>query len=214
MSEKNPIYNRHTYSYLSLRQAIGWIGLLMPLVLPVSGLVLFSSEHAIIQESISHYYHTPARDFLVGALCAVALFFFFYTGYDRSDNWSTNVAAVFALGVAFFPTSEGANDWVGNVHLFCAAAFLLTLTFISLVLFPKTDQEVPSKMKNFRNAIYKACGVGMLLCLLLVGFFIYISDEDAESTFTFWGEAVALVLFGISWLVKGEFILGDLDSAQ
>ena len=86
-------YSRHTYSYLALRKAVGWIGILLPFALMLGVILIFKGE--IIQESISHYYHTEMRNVLVGALCAVALFMFFYTGYDKWDDWAGNVAGFF-----------------------------------------------------------------------------------------------------------------------
>ena len=74
-------YSRHTYSYLALRKAVGWIGILLPFALMLGGFLIFKEE--IIQESISHYYYTGMRDVFVGALCAVALFMFFYSGYNK-----------------------------------------------------------------------------------------------------------------------------------
>jgi hypothetical protein len=55
----------------------------------------------------------------VGALCAVALFFWAYRGYKREeddkkidigDNRAGNLADLYALGVAFFPTYIGHED--------------------------------------------------------------------------------------------------------
>jgi len=54
----------------------------------------------IIQESISHYYYTGMRNVFVGALCAVALFMFFYCGYDKWDDLAGDMAGIFAIGVA------------------------------------------------------------------------------------------------------------------
>ena len=68
--EQNDKYLRHTYSYLALRKAVGWIGILLPFILMFGVFLIFKGE--IIQESISHYYHTGMGDVFVGALCAVA----------------------------------------------------------------------------------------------------------------------------------------------
>lgn len=97
-------YLRHTYSYLALRKAVGWIGILLPFTLMLGVFFIFKGE--IIQKSISHYYHSGMGDVLVGALCAVALFMFFYSGHDKWDDRAGNVAAIFAIGVAWFPTTE------------------------------------------------------------------------------------------------------------
>ena len=86
-------YAQHTYSYLALRKAVGWIGIVLPFVLMFGALLL---KDEVIQESISHFYHTKMGDVFVGALCAVALFLFFYSGHDKLDNWAGNMAGFFA----------------------------------------------------------------------------------------------------------------------
>jgi len=73
--EKENKYSIHTYSYLSLRKAVGWIGMSLPFVLMLGVILIFNGN--LIQESISHYYYTGMRNVFVGALCAVGLFLFF-----------------------------------------------------------------------------------------------------------------------------------------
>ncbi|MDZ7633560.1 MAG: hypothetical protein U5L72_03595 [Bacteroidales bacterium] len=89
------------HSYLSLRKSVGWIGILLPFVL-VFGHICYLFGGDRLLNNLSVYYHTGMRDFFVGAICAIALFLFFYRGYDRWDNISANVAGFFALGIAFF----------------------------------------------------------------------------------------------------------------
>ena len=101
-----------TYSFLALRRAVGWIGILLPLVL-VLGTFLITGERAVLK-TISLYYHTGMRDVFVGSICAIALFLFFYKGYDRWDNWACNIAGFFALGIALFPTSRARTPGLGR----------------------------------------------------------------------------------------------------
>ncbi len=82
-------YSRHTYSYMTLRKAVGWIGLLLPFVLMLGGYFIFKGK--FVESSISYYYHTGMRDVFVGALCAVALFLFFTVdttnGMTGQETW-------------------------------------------------------------------------------------------------------------------------------
>jgi hypothetical protein len=87
--------------------------MLLPIVLLIGVHVLFPSEAGV--KSISHYYHTGMRDVFVGALCATAVFLYFYVGYDRGDQITTSIAATLALGVSWFPTNEaGSTAWTGG----------------------------------------------------------------------------------------------------
>jgi len=206
-------YSRQTYSYWALRKAVGWIGILLPFALMVGYLLLF--DGGLVQESISYYYHTEMRNVLVGALCAVALFLFFYCGYDKWDNWVGNMAGLFAVGVAWFPTAKvGPSDTAGLVHFVCATLFFSALTFFSLFLFTKKDKQ-PSPRKLIRNKIHVVCGLIMIGCLVSIAvYYNFIHGPDSASSFVFIAETVALVSFGVSWLTKGGSILPDPDESQ
>ena len=206
--KKESEYLSQTYSYLSLRKAVGWIGILLPFVLALGAFVLFGTKDVL--KNISLYYHSGMRDVFVGALCAIALFLFFYKGYDKWDNLAASLAGVFALGIAFFPTvKEGPYNWQAWVHLTCAGFFFLILALFSLFLFTKKDSS-PSRQKLRRNKIYITCGSIMVACtcgiLVFLGFF---SKSFPQSTFVFWAETIALIAFGISWLTKGGTLYPD-----
>jgi hypothetical protein len=70
-------------SYLSVRRAIGGIGLALPVILGPVGWLVFGIE---IQDNISSYYHTVLRDVFVGAMCAIGIFLFCYRGYDWIES--------------------------------------------------------------------------------------------------------------------------------
>ena len=204
----NDKYLRHTYSYLALRKVVGWIGILLPFILMFGVFLIFKGE--IIQESISHYYHTGMGDIFVGALCAVALFMFFYSGHDKWDDWTGNVAGFFAIGVALFPTTEvGSSDLTGAIHFTCAALFFLTLAIFSLFLFTRRGSN-PTRQKLTRNKIYIICGLIMIACLVAIAIYMnFIHKNSSGSGFVFWAETIALVAFGISWLTKGGTLYPD-----
>ena len=59
------------FSYLTLRKAVGFLGIAFPFVLSLGALILFQTG---IQSSISSYYHTYMRDVFVGTLCVIGFF--------------------------------------------------------------------------------------------------------------------------------------------
>ena len=201
-------HSAHIHSYLSLRKAIGWIGILLPFVLVLGHIVIFGGERPLTNMSV--YYHTGMRDLFVGSICAIALFLFFYKGYDRWDEISADVAGLFALGVAFFPTVEdGPWDWVAWVHFSSAACFLVILALISIFLFTRGEVH-PTEMKRKRNLVYRACGIIMLAALASIEvFFLFFDGINSESGFVLIAETVTLVAFGISWLTKGGTLYPD-----
>lgn len=101
----------------SLRKAIGFIALGLPLVLVIGEnirdlFVTRTSEagKVLIEGSISGYYHTGMREVLVGAICAIAVFLVCYKGYERRDNIAAKVAGLSALAIALFPTAERSRE--------------------------------------------------------------------------------------------------------
>jgi hypothetical protein len=196
------------HSYLSLRKAVGWIGILLPFVLVLGHLIIFGGDRLLTNMSV--YYHTGMRDLFVGAICAIALFLFFYRGYDRWDNISANLAGFFALGVAFFPTvEEGPWDLAAQVHFYSAACFLVTLALISIFLFTR-GEYYPSAMKKKRNLVYRLCGIVMLTALAAIEiFFLFFDGKNSDTKFVLIAETVTLIAFGISWLTKGGTLYPD-----
>lgn len=75
--------------------------MLMPLILYVDGRVIFGK---MLQESLSMYYHTGMRAVMVGILFALGVFLFSYKGYGREDDVAGNLACLFAIETALFPT--------------------------------------------------------------------------------------------------------------
>lgn len=196
-------------SYMTLRRAVGWIGILLPFLL--IGYSLIFQEP--FEKSISHYYYTDMQDVFVGALCVIGFMLFSYKGHERRDDIVGDVACVFAVGVALVPTGPGDEmcpDKVSYcVHGVFAAFLFLTLAYFSLVLFTKTDSsKTPSRRKLRRNAFYKAFGYTMLSCILLVPLASYLLPKNIIDAIhpVLWLEAIAIIAFSSSWLIKGEEI--------
>ena len=198
------------YSYLALRKAIGWIGILLPFTLLVGNILFFGSKSVL--QSISHYYYSGMRDLFVGEVCAIALFLFFYKGYDNWDKWVANFAGLCAVGVAFFPTTtEGINNWTGVIHFYCAAGFFLSLSGFSIFLFTRKGPD-PTPEKLRRNIIYVVCGLVIIVCMMaILIYFNFINNDKPKSGFVFWTETVALIAFGLSWLTKGGTLYPDKE---
>ena len=214
MTQEPSLNGSLVISYLDLRKAIGIIGTALPFVLAFGNILV---EGPGIQDSISSYYHTGMRDVFVGSLCAIAVFLMSYRGYERKDDIAGDLACVFALGVALFPTTPDVNitprdNIIGALHLLFAAGFFLTLAFFSLVLFRKTDPtRAPTRGKLKRNAVYTLCGYTILVCLAFIVVVAFLSSDSPVKRLdpVFWFEAAAIVAFGVSWLTKGEAILKD-----
>jgi hypothetical protein len=164
------------------------------------------------------------RNLYVGILCAIALFLFSYKGYDRIDSIAGNLACIFALLIAFFPTSVTEpltpcilspyeNKISSSIHFFSAGGFFVILAYFSIFLFTKKEPK-PTKMKLKRNKIYRICGYIIFGCILIMAVIFLLERLNRGQGLKkydpiIWLETLALWAFGISWLVKGNTILTD-----
>lgn len=207
-------------SFQTLRKAVGWLGICLPLALILVTAIV--GNCTCLQDSVSHYYYTASGDLFVGVLCAVALFLFAYKGYKGdSDNLWTSLAGFFALCVALFPTNNNSADSCAIIHLpdnelrriihyGSASAFFLILSGISLFLFTRSKGE-KTREKKMRNKVFKVCGIVILAAVIAIGIYGFTKGENRWGKYkpVFWLEWLALLAFGISWLVKGELVLKD-----
>ena len=193
-------------SYVTLRRVVGALGMLLPILVAVWGAALLGRFELL--DSISAYYGLRTRDVFVGSLFAIAWFLFAYKGPERKDDVAGDLACVFALGVALFPT--GGGGWESTLHFTFAMLLFLVLAYFSLGLFTKSKGGMTPE-KRIRNRVYKSCGYLMLACIVLIGLVKWGLPAGSLGPLkpVFWLEAFALWAFGVSWFVKGETILKD-----
>ena len=215
-------------SQLSLRKGLGILGLALPAVLAA---VTALSPAITLQRSLSAYYYIPhLRDLLVGVLWAIGAFLVFYQGYrsvprafqklprwisrHMTDTKLTTLAGVGALVTAILPTCEiqeaCGSKLIAGAHLAGAVTFLGTLAVLSIWAF--TESNTPRKdwdaTKRWSNRIYTTCGWTILASLVAAGLALalHITAIGPFIQPVFWLESLAILAFGISWLVKGDAI--------
>jgi len=213
-------------SFLQLRRAIGWCGIALPIFLFLA--FTFQYPHCSLPPSISHFYYTGLGTYFTGTLFAVAIFLFHYRMPEKTDRLAAQIAAVAALMVACCPTNPYCNscitciqiEWIPHpiatkLHYGAALVFFLVLAFFCICLFTKTHVNLPeTPQKIIRNRLYTICGYTILICIALLAlqewqWFIQHVPLIKGSSTTFVAESIALLAFGISWLVKGETLWKD-----
>ncbi|HEX4088541.1 MAG TPA: DUF998 domain-containing protein [Trebonia sp.] len=204
-------------TYLLLRTAIGWIGTLLPIVVIV-GDAAFSADP--LPNSLSDFYYTPMRNILVGALCVLGVFLLLYDVSVKFDRWLTNAAGLGILGVAFLPGSPQApslttsQEVIGNIHVvFAAIAFLglaATMWRFSAAISDGPGAPPPSP----RAAVfYRVSACVMMAFVILSGAAILLPLSIQNSTLAIFDtEALAIITFGVCWLVKGRAMEPVLSS--
>ncbi|MCK4712250.1 MAG: hypothetical protein KAT26_05155 [Marinosulfonomonas sp.] len=204
-------------SYHRVRRALGILGVLLPLMLIIGGLL----SNSKLEPSISDYYHTTLRDIFVGCLFAIGIFLVSYKGYKRgegewiSDDWVATLAGICAFGMALFPNESQiivtvSQEAVGlNIsplfHYTSALTFFTCLAVFCYVKFPKTA-------KPYRRQIYIWCGHIIVASTLLIAITSYFKINGSPEIkalvvdwkIVFWVEAIGIWAFAFSWLTKGK----------
>jgi hypothetical protein len=192
-------------SYKTLRIMMGLAGIFLPLLAFIGKAV--AENNYQLEFSISDYYNnSTGGDVLVGVLFALSFFLFAYRGPEPVDNKIANIGAVMAMGVALFPTTV--KGWVHYAHFGFAISLFTVFVVFSIYLFRKTKKgKEPTYQKKKRNGLYFACGIVMIGCIAALTVCMWMFEDACEKYhLVFWGEAIALFSFGISWLTKAEWL--------
>ncbi len=225
MSARPTSRNPAVLSYYSMRRAVGLIALTLPFAL-ASGDILSSLlgpahalPHPLLERSISDYYYTSMRDYLVGSLCAIAAFLACSRGYDLHDEIIGYLAGLFTFGVAFFPSFDPHSARYspldirfGFIHTAFAALMFLVLAYSCIFLFRRSAPDrLLTRRKRHRNRVYGICGLVIVVGLVLMVWLTLGAslDHRPPSPALFWCESFALAAFGVAWLTKGKGILRD-----
>ena len=197
-------------NHINLRLYLGILGILLPLI-------LFIGNGLRLESSISHFYYTRMSVVFTGILCSFGFLLISYMGYEKkssefiSDDFITNLAGLAALLVAIIPTAcstcpsgvpNGHSDPLLNkIHLISAGVFIVAMGYMSFVQFTKSDKS--DELTKKRNTIYRACGLLIWITVLyLMCSFLFNFSLTAYDVFI--GETIALVCFGIAWLIKSK----------
>ena len=208
------------------RRFIALVGFALPVVIVLSGFINFGS----VLDSLSDYFDVRSREVFVVMLLIVAWCLFKYNGYDFIDNLVGKLAGLCALGVLFFPNNAG--GWQSVLHFVSATGLFLVFAFICLFLFTKTKDSPPNNLwhtiksfrfgiirsnepgmefKKKRNKVYVACGVALLVNMLITVLYNLFWQDTGISVIkpVLVLEWLMIWTFAFSWLVKGQIILSD-----
>lgn len=228
-------------SYRYLRQTIGWLGILLPLIVYVDA--RFVGDCDCLQDSISHYYFTVANSWFVGIFWGLGLVLIFYPNYEEKDvnnkkNYDgvlTFIAGICALVVSVFPTSSKSHDSCGmfdlvdsdlrvGVHYASAGIMLCIFVYMSICVFTKSSKtkaelKLPeNRWKKRRNNIFIICGWLTFASIALIGICAILENKAPSFPlpikYTYWLEVAALLPFGFAWIIKGGFAFTDEEDDE
>ncbi len=213
-------------TYFTLRVALGVLALALPLAVYVAGRWL---QGLPLQPSISAYYHSDARDILVGSLCAIGCGLIAYKGFGRDEDWALNLGGALACGIALFPTNpikalhcilpsctgnclvlSGQLDRTADIaidsmlHVPVAVSFYLVLGYVMIFCSYRTLYLVPPKARRWYLAAYPTLGfvfVASIVVAFVFGRFV-VAATDCQDHTVFWVEVAGIIPFGVFWLLK------------
>ena len=196
--------------YHTIRQGIGVLGVLFPVVLINIGGYFFYLD---IQDSLSSYYTTPMRNVYIGLLCTIGICLLLYKGFSDLENWMLNAAGAFAFFTAIIPSSLPAvkghppYTW-GLLHYTCAGLFFFLIGSVCFFL-AATSLDYLDKLEGenkggintekFRKR-YKRFGLAMWGLPAALGLWSLI-DKDFQYVVLL-GEIAVVWTFSFYWLVK------------
>src|SRR5687767_12068085 len=191
-------------TYHNLRVGIGVIGLALPVLLWLGGTFLDGTP---LRASMSAYYYSPTmRNVFVGILFAIGVALYLYKGFSTKENWALNAAGVLALGVALFPTTAPDKTEAGglSLHAAFAVAFFACIAYVSVFRSSDTLRLIKDTSRAvWLQRIYRALGAGMIISpVIAVVLTLVLQRPREERSLLFFLEAVAVVMFGLYWLVK------------
>ena len=129
-----------------------------------------------------------------------------------------------------FGTAENVPVLLQSLHFGGAAVMFTILGYFSYFVFTRINSfasVVEGSRKGFRNLWYRALGVLIFACVAIMGGAalltkLVLSPEAAQAFLQVWNhwrltfilESVALMSFGLSWMIKGRFIKAFEDGAE
>ena len=225
--------NELIMNYLMLRKALGWMGIFLPIVLIIGSFVFSKGDIESSISNYFYTVQRDVFVVTLCAMSLFLFTYRGYDPHDRrvtntagilgfitafvSTNFKQDITLpAYELVLKHAPHTPlpledvGGGlykiipsphpEYLGFIHLACAASFFLCLAYMSYFQFGKTSSL--SKRRIFRT-----CGIVIVVTILALVPFLF---SDGLRTFyeqyslIFWGEAICLWAFGISWLTKGK----------
>lgn len=174
----------------------------------LAGLTNFFARTAITSISASYHEGGWSQSIFIGFLFAIAAFLLAYNGLSQAAMILSKVASAAGLGVALFPCKCGTHtELVPYVHGISAAVMFLILAYFCYEFFRRARAKGHSQA-NARATIYALCGIAILLSIIVLAFDNLFGGAFSAIVprLTYYGEAVGLVSFGISWLTASRVL--------
>ena len=195
---------REEIDHRTLKLIVGLIAL------SLASLASYFAEVRLESISASYYEKDWSRTIFTGFLFAIAAFFLAYNGFFTREAVLSKAGALAALGVAMFPCKCGSHDEVlPYVHALSAALLFVILACFCYIFRQRAVNKGHPQART-RAVVYSVCGVVIVGVIVVLGLDGLTGERLARlyPRATFFGEALGLVAFGISWLTASRILPG------
>ncbi len=213
------------FSYLGLRETIGWVGIIMPIAVWTIG-----SRQGLdpsVYDTVSAHYYSWARDLFVGSMALIGALIYFYRAPNKIDTVVAKITGIAGILIGIMPMAHkpamnASNDYtlIQNLHFYPVTLFFLGGIYLVIFSFKRisTDQiskGIPTTLtqreldnirkRTLRNQIYFFCGIIMIIGGIVLGL-----ANILDKYFTFQGgwryypETAMIASFATAWLIKGQ----------
>lgn len=202
-------------TYRAIRTLTYALAYAWPVILVGYGRFGFGIE---TQASMSAYYHTPMRNWFVGMCFVIGVLLIAYRGFSSFENWGLNIAGLFAVLVALFPTGADCDLYYLNcrnertlvytnqtVHGAAAVVFFLCCAFVCL--WERERTLGGHRHRNFFKVTYTCLGILMFALPILVWAASLFLDMRGWLLLAEWA---AVYVFATYWLLK-TIEIGERD---
>ena len=197
-----PFPHRHEIDHRTIKLVVGVIAV------SIAPLTNGFANNSLASISASYFYGGPSQAIFIGFLFAIAALLLAYNGYSRTDMVLSKVAAIAALGVALFPCGcSRDNAPKDNPHYLFAGVMFLILAYFCYGFYDRARKKKTGPAAA-RAVIYVSCGIAIVgaIVVLAINGLVESGSESPASRITFYGEAVGLIAFGISWLTASRVL--------
>lgn len=202
-------------AFFRLRIAFGLLGILLPLLLALTGLIADGQ----VQPSISDFFHTTQRDLLVGGLCAIGMFLAVHRGWQSypgrwiSPDLIAVIAGVAAIGVAFFPNESDTISTFSQqtlglklspaFHYASASMLYLMMSLTCFLVYAPDAQTWERRFYLVMGAIVWTTGWNvMILSGIKNSGDGWLAQFIETQNLVYWDESIGVWAFSISWILK------------
>lgn len=199
-----------------LASLVGYVAIGLPIIIGIGGHIWG------MRPTLSHFYYERIilGDFFVGCLVFIGTVMFAYRGWSQKVADLASIAGFSAYLVAIIPTMGwfiGEDNaylfapYAAVVHSLAAVMVFLILAWFCFFVFTRIEPHQiggdgrPLPAKRMRNRWYNRAGWVILLSILTIFICnIWFAEWTERNNIVFYVEAVMLIAFGISWLLKGR----------